>query len=112
MAAVLRQMYFEAHIFSWFVPGVIFLMLMTRARSAARNDPPPPPVPFDWRDACWFIVSVFYFCCVVCQVYEALLQYKAEHGSLNVPVAFRVPSSPPWHEALWGLALGQRWGIV
>eukprot|EP00903_Cladosiphon_okamuranus_P017703 g16302.t1 len=42
------------------------------------------------------------------QVYDALLQYKAEHGNLNVPVAFCVPSSPPWHQDLWGLALGQR----
>ncbi|CAB1118827.1 unnamed protein product [Ectocarpus sp. CCAP 1310/34] len=41
-------------------------------------------------------------------VYDALLQYKAEHGNLHVPVAFRVPSSPPWHQDLWGLALGQR----
>ncbi|CAM9898051.1 unnamed protein product [Ectocarpus fasciculatus] len=42
------------------------------------------------------------------EVYDALLQYKAEHGNLHVPVAFRVPSSPPWHQDLWGLALGQR----
>eukprot|EP00752_Nemacystus_decipiens_P004819 g4386.t1 len=42
------------------------------------------------------------------QVYDALLQYKALHGNLNVPVAFCVPSSPPWHQDLWGLALGQR----
>ncbi|CBJ27332.1 conserved unknown protein [Ectocarpus siliculosus] len=42
------------------------------------------------------------------QVYDALLQYKAEHGNLHVPVAFSVPSSPPWHQDLWGLALGQR----
>ena len=46
------------------------------------------------------------------QVYEALLQYKAEHGNLNVPVAFCVPSSPPWHQDLWGLALGQRWVLA
>ena len=42
------------------------------------------------------------------QVYDALVQYKAEHGNLHVPVAFQVPSCPPWSEDLWGLAVGQR----
>ncbi|CAN0030214.1 unnamed protein product [Hapterophycus canaliculatus] len=41
------------------------------------------------------------------QVYDALLQYKALHGNLHVPVAFCVPSTAPWQEDLWGLALGQ-----
>lgn len=63
--------------------------------------------------ACCICLALLSFGCpVLCQqVYGALLQFKAEHGSLNVPVAFCVPSSPPWHQDLWGLALGQRWGV-
>eukprot|EP00904_Undaria_pinnatifida_P002118 jgi/Undpi1/11907/HiC_scaffold_4.g01606.m1 len=42
------------------------------------------------------------------QVFDALVEYKAQHGNLHVPVAFQVPSCPPWSEDLWGLAVGQR----
>jgi hypothetical protein len=31
----------------------------------------------------------------------ALTVYKEEHGNLNVPVAFVIPSSAPWAEETW-----------
>lgn len=46
------------------------------------------------------------------QVYEALLEYKSQHGNLQVPVSFRVPECPPWREDSWGLALGQRCAVM
>jgi hypothetical protein len=36
----------------------------------------------------------------------ALAVYKEEHGDLNVPHAFVVPSSAPWAEETWGMKLG------
>jgi hypothetical protein len=36
----------------------------------------------------------------------ALTVYKEEHGDLNVPKAFVVPSSAPWAEETWGMKLG------
>jgi hypothetical protein len=36
----------------------------------------------------------------------ALTVYKEEHGDLNVPVAFVIPSSAPWAEETWGMHLG------
>jgi hypothetical protein len=36
----------------------------------------------------------------------ALTMYKEEHGDLNVPHAFVVPSSAPWAEETWGMKLG------
>jgi hypothetical protein len=40
------------------------------------------------------------------RVQSALVTYKEEHGDLNVPVAFVIPSSAPWAEETWGLRLG------
>jgi hypothetical protein len=37
---------------------------------------------------------------------NALTVYKEEHGDLNVPKAFVVPSSAPWAEETWGMKLG------
>jgi hypothetical protein len=36
----------------------------------------------------------------------ALTVYKEEHGDLNVPTAFVVPSTAPWAEETWGMKLG------
>jgi hypothetical protein len=36
----------------------------------------------------------------------ALTVYKEEHGDLNVPFRFVIPSSAPWAEETWGMKLG------
>jgi hypothetical protein len=36
----------------------------------------------------------------------ALTMYKEEHGDLNVPQEFVIPSSAPWAEETWGMNLG------
>lgn len=41
-------------------------------------------------------------------VYSALQTYRACYGSVDVPADWKVPSSPPWQEDLWGLKLGCR----
>jgi hypothetical protein len=40
--------------------------------------------------------------------HTVLTLYKEEHGDLNVPQAFVVPSSAPWAEETWGMHLGSR----
>ena len=40
------------------------------------------------------------------RVQSALVTYKEEHGDLNVPHVFVVPSSAPWAEETWGMKLG------
>jgi hypothetical protein len=39
-------------------------------------------------------------------VTRALTVYKEEHGHLNVPQAFEVPSRAPWRKDTWGVKLG------
>jgi hypothetical protein len=40
------------------------------------------------------------------RVQSAFVTYKEEHGDLNVPHAFMIPSSAPWAEETWGMKLG------
>ena len=35
-----------------------------------------------------------------------MLAYKQEHGDLEVPMLFVVPSEAPWPEEAWGVKLG------
>jgi G3E family GTPase len=42
----------------------------------------------------------------------ALTVYKEEHGDLNVPSRFVIPSSAPWAEETWGMNLGSIVNII
>jgi hypothetical protein len=42
------------------------------------------------------------------EVHAALQAYQEEHGDLEVPNAFVVPSEAPWAEEAWGMQLGSR----
>jgi hypothetical protein len=58
----------------------------------------------EWLDEMGFVWDDFERRWDVAQT--VLTVYKEEHGDLNVPFAFEVPSSAPWAEETWGMKLG------
>jgi hypothetical protein len=59
----------------------------------------------EWLDEMGFVWDDYVRRWEVAQT--ALRVYKEEHGDLNVPTAFEVPSSAPWAEETWGMKLGR-----